>query len=82
MANNRMSAGDGGHTGPCDHMFNDGAHSGGEHAAGSSEEIPTCDEPSEGSMPGIPNDEPTTATPARGGIFDAGELHTPYGQCN
>ncbi|KAJ7897581.1 hypothetical protein B0H14DRAFT_2557582 [Mycena olivaceomarginata] len=78
MANNRMSAGDGGHIGPCDHMFDDGAHSGGEHVAGNSEEIPTCDEPSAGSMPGIPNDELTTATPARGGIFDAGELHAPH----
>ncbi|KAJ7812457.1 hypothetical protein B0H14DRAFT_2605771 [Mycena olivaceomarginata] len=79
MANSRMGAGDGGHIGPCDHTFDDGAHSGGEHAAGSSEEIPTCDEPSAGSMPRIPNDELTTATPARGGIFDTGELHAPLG---
>ncbi|KAJ7855208.1 hypothetical protein B0H14DRAFT_2579528 [Mycena olivaceomarginata] len=79
MANNRMSAGDGGHTGPCDHTLDDGAHSGREHAAGSSEEIPTCDEPSAGSRPGIPNDEPTAGTPARGSIFDAGGLHAPHG---
>jgi hypothetical protein len=79
MANNRMSAGDSGHTGPCDHTFDDGAHSGGEHTAGSSDEIPTCDEPSAGSMAGIPNDELTTATPARGGTFDTGELHAPHG---
>ncbi|KAJ7834553.1 hypothetical protein B0H14DRAFT_2590832 [Mycena olivaceomarginata] len=79
MANSGMSAGDGGHIGPCDHTFNDGAHSGGEHAVGNSEDIPTCDEPSVGSMPGISDDEPTTATPARGDIFDVGELHAPHG---
>ncbi|KAJ7811309.1 hypothetical protein B0H14DRAFT_2606650 [Mycena olivaceomarginata] len=77
MANDRLSAGDGGHTGPCDHTFDDGAHSGGEYVAGSSEDIPTCNELSAGSMPGISNDEPTAETPARGSIFDAGGLHAP-----